>query len=121
MEVGKELGKNEYVASDPEKGKIKKSVVYFLALAKNDDIKLKVTGGLDDAKWFKMKELPELKIYDDIKRHIGGSAQRIEQKMNFSKFEEKNRRKIQRQKSAQTGFHSQVLSKRKPVFGFGAK
>ena len=41
VEVGKELGKNEYVASDPEKGKIKKSVTYFLALAKNDEIKLK--------------------------------------------------------------------------------
>ena len=67
VEVGKELGKNEYVASDPEKGKIKKSVTYFLASAKNDEIKLKVTGGLDDAKWFKMKELPELKIYDDIR------------------------------------------------------
>jgi len=67
VEVGKELGKNEYLASDPEKGKIKKSVTYFLALAKNDDIKLKETGGLDDAKWFKMKELPELKMYDDIR------------------------------------------------------
>ena len=44
-----------------------KSVTYFLASAKNDEIKLKVTGGLDDAKWFKMKELPELKIYDDIR------------------------------------------------------
>lgn len=67
VEIGKELGKNEYIASDPEKGKIKKSVTYFLASAKNDEIKLKVTGGLDDAKWFKMKELPELKIYDDIR------------------------------------------------------
>ena len=67
VEIGKELGKNEYVAFDPEKGKIKKSVVYFLALAKNDEIKLKITGGLDDAKWFKMKELTELKMYDDIR------------------------------------------------------
>lgn len=67
VEVGKELGKNEYIASDPEKGKIKKSVVYFLASAKNDEIKLKQTGGLDDAKWFAMKELTELKIYDDIR------------------------------------------------------
>lgn len=67
VEIGKELGKNEYTASDPEKGRIKKSVTYFLALAKNDDIKLKVTGGLDDAKWFAMKELPELKMYDDIR------------------------------------------------------
>lgn len=67
VKIGKELGKNEYLASDPERGKIKKSVTYFLALAKNDKIKLKQTGGLDDAKWFKMKELPELKIYDDIR------------------------------------------------------
>lgn len=67
VEIGKELGKNEYIASDPEKGKVKKNVTYFLALAKNNKIKLKVTGGLDDARWFKMEELPELKIYDDIR------------------------------------------------------
>ena len=66
-DMGKELGKNEYIASNPERGKIKKIVTYFLASAKNDDIKLKVPGGLDDAKWFKMKELPELKMYDDIR------------------------------------------------------
>ena len=30
VEVGKELGKNEYVASDPEKGKIKKASLIFL-------------------------------------------------------------------------------------------
>ena len=29
VEVGKELGKNEYVASDPEKGKIKKASFIF--------------------------------------------------------------------------------------------
>lgn len=67
VEISKELGKNEYTASDPERGKIKKNVTYFLALSKNDDIKLKQTGGLDDARWFKMKELPKLKIYDDIR------------------------------------------------------
>jgi len=67
VEIGKELGKNEYVASDPEKGKIKKDVTYFLASAKNDEIKLKQTGGLDDANWFTMKELPELKMYDEIR------------------------------------------------------
>ena len=67
MEIGKELGKNEYVASDPEKGKIKKNVTYFLAFAKNNEIKLKQTGGLDDAMWFEMKELPELKMYDEIR------------------------------------------------------
>jgi len=80
VEVGKELGKNEYMASDPEKGKIKKSVTYFLALAKNDDIKLKQTGGLDDAKWFKMKELPELKMYDDIRGILAEAIKELNKK-----------------------------------------
>ena len=34
------LGKNEYIASDPEKGKIRKQVNYFLAEAKFENIKL---------------------------------------------------------------------------------
>ena len=67
IDVGVELGKNEYIASDPERGKIKKSVTYFLASAKNDEIKLKQTGGLDNAKWFEMKELTELEMYEDIR------------------------------------------------------
>ena len=80
VEVGKELGKNEYMASDPEKGKIKKSVTYFLALAKNDEIKLKQTGGLDDAKWFRMKELPELKMYDDIRGILAEAIKELNKK-----------------------------------------
>ncbi len=67
VEIGDELGTNEYVASDPEKGKIKKVVIYFLALTKDTELKLKKTGGLDGAEWFKMGDLADLKIYDDIK------------------------------------------------------
>ena len=67
VEIGDELGTNEYVASDPEKGKIKKVVIYFLALTKDTELKLKKTGGLDGAEWFKMRDLADLKIYDDIK------------------------------------------------------
>lgn len=61
-----ELGKNEYVATQPEKGKIRKQVVYYLAEAKFDDLKLKETGGLDDAKWFKLADILDLNFYDDI-------------------------------------------------------
>lgn len=61
-----ELGKNEYIASDPEKGKIRKQVVYFLAEAPFTDLKLKDSGGLDDARWFKLKDIIDLNIYDDI-------------------------------------------------------
>lgn len=67
VEIGKEIGKNEYVASDPRKGKIKKSVIYFMAEAQDFEIKLKDTGGLDNAKWFEMKDLADLNIYDDIR------------------------------------------------------
>lgn len=60
------LGNNEYVASDPEKGKIRKQVNYFLAEAKFENLKLGSSGGLDDARWFKMADIVSLNIYNDI-------------------------------------------------------
>jgi len=60
------LGSNEYIASHPEKGKSRKQVVYFLVEAKFEDLKLKETGGLDDAQWFKLADILDLNIYDDI-------------------------------------------------------
>jgi len=60
------LGSNEYVASHPEKGKLRKQVVYFLAEAPFEDLKLEKTGGLDDVRWFKMADILDLNIYDDI-------------------------------------------------------
>lgn len=61
-----ELGSNEYIASHPEKGKLRKQVTYFLAYAPFDELHLKETGGLDDARWFKMSDVVDLNIYDDI-------------------------------------------------------
>ena len=60
------LGKNEYIASDPEKGKIRKQVNYFLAEAKFENITLGSSGGLDDARWFKMADIVSLNLYNDI-------------------------------------------------------
>ncbi|HLP86750.1 MAG TPA: transcription antitermination factor NusB [Candidatus Paceibacterota bacterium] len=61
------LGRNEYIASHPEKGKIRKQVVFFLAESKYEDITLeKGTGGLDDARWFHLNEIPNLKMYDNM-------------------------------------------------------
>lgn len=60
------IGKNEYVASHPEKGKIRKQVIYFLAQAKHQDLKLAETGGLDDARWFRLAEILDLNFYNDI-------------------------------------------------------
>lgn len=60
------LGQNEYVASDPEKGKIRKQVHYFLGEAKFAPLRLEKKGGLDDAKWFKLADIVELNFYEDI-------------------------------------------------------
>jgi N utilization substance protein B len=66
LEIGEKLGQNEYVASQPEKGKIRKQVVYYLAQAPYVDLKLKETGGLDDARWFKLADILDLNFYNDI-------------------------------------------------------
>ena len=60
------LGENEYVATQPEKGKIRKRVIYYLAQSTFDDIVLKKSGGLDDARWFKLADILDLNFYDDI-------------------------------------------------------
>lgn len=65
-EVREKLGENEYVASNPEKGKIRKHVTYFLLESKFVDIQLAEKGGLDDARWFKLADILELNFYHDI-------------------------------------------------------
>ncbi len=70
VQIEEELGMNEYIASDPERGKIKKSVIYFLASTKDKELKLKETGGLDAVRWFKIDEVADLKMYDDIRQII---------------------------------------------------
>ena len=61
-----ELLNNEYVANHPEEGKIRKQVTYFLARSEMTDLKLGDSGGLDDAKWFKLQEIEGLNFYNDI-------------------------------------------------------
>jgi 8-oxo-dGTP pyrophosphatase MutT (NUDIX family) len=61
-----ELGQNEYVASHPEKGKVRKQVHYFLAASPYTEIVLEQKGGLDDGRWFKVAEILDLNFYDDI-------------------------------------------------------
>jgi len=60
------LGENEYVASHPEKGKMRKHVSYFLCEAPYQEISLQKTGGLDDAAWFKLADIIDLNMYDDM-------------------------------------------------------
>lgn len=60
------LGRNEYLASQPEKGKVRKQVIYYLAEAPFDDLKLAKSGGLDDARWFRLRDILDLNFYNDI-------------------------------------------------------
>lgn len=67
VEVGEEIGRNEYVANHPEKGKTRKQVIYFLAKADYKDLVLeKEGGGLDEARWFRLSDLQDIKTYGDI-------------------------------------------------------
>ncbi|MBU1557944.1 transcription antitermination factor NusB [Patescibacteria group bacterium] len=69
IEVEDKLGDNEYIAYDPEKGKTRRQVEYYLASADFQPLTLEEgedAGGLDQAKWFKLSEISELNFYDDI-------------------------------------------------------
>lgn len=67
IDIKEILGENEYIATHPEKGKIKKQVTFFLAEATYNDIKIhNKSGGLDDAKWFPLSEITTLKMYDNM-------------------------------------------------------
>ncbi|ETB63597.1 TPA: transcription antitermination factor NusB [Candidatus Nomurabacteria bacterium] len=67
IEIKELLGHNEYIATHPEKGKIRRQVAFFLAESEYKEIVLeKGTGGLDDAEWFPIEEVPNLKMYDNM-------------------------------------------------------
>ena len=67
MKIKELLGRNEYIANHPEKGKIRKQVIFFLGESEYKDIVLeKGTGGLNDAKWFPISEITNLKMYDNM-------------------------------------------------------
>src|SRR3989344_5157802 len=67
IRIIEKLAENEYVASNPETGKIRKRVTYYLAEAPFQPLKLEEgKGGLDDVRWFPLTSVPELKMYDDV-------------------------------------------------------
>jgi N utilization substance protein B len=80
IKIEEELQNNEYVANHPEEGKIRKQVTYFLAKAEMKDLKLGDSGGLDDAKWFKLQEIEGLNFYNDILPIITKAITRISSK-----------------------------------------
>ena len=71
------IGENEYTASDPERGKIRKHVSYFLAETSSTQLMLSGGGGLDQARWFTLNEVFDLKMYGDILPIITQGIKRI--------------------------------------------
>ncbi len=78
--IKEKLGQNSYVASHPEKGKTLKKVDYFLAESDYVPLQLEVSGGLDNARWFPLAEIPELRIYNDIIPLIAKAVEIISKK-----------------------------------------
>jgi N utilization substance protein B len=74
------LGVNEYVATHPEKGKALKKVTYYLGESEYHELVLEKGGGLDEARWFQLSEIPELHIYNDIIPLIGKAVEIISKK-----------------------------------------
>ncbi len=65
--IKEELGSNEYIASHPEKGKLRKQVTFFLAETKYSELVLEnKSGGLDGVQWFPLEEIANLKIYENM-------------------------------------------------------
>lgn len=71
------VGENEYVASHPEKGRIRKHVYFFLLNAPFEPLTLKKSGGLDDAKWFKLPDILDLNFYDDMLPIVTAAVQKL--------------------------------------------
>ena len=72
-----QVGENEYVASHPEKGKVRKHVWFFLASSDFEPLVLKKSGGLDDAKWFRLQDIIDLNFYDDMLPIVTAAVQKL--------------------------------------------
>ncbi len=77
VKVENQIGENEYVASHPEKGKVRKHVWFFLASSDFEPLVLKKSGGLDDAKWFRLQDIIDLNFYDDMLPIVTVAVQKL--------------------------------------------
>ena len=83
--VENQVGENEYIASHPEKGKVRKHVWFFLASSDFEPLTLKKSGGLDDAKWFRLQDIIDLNFYDDMLPIITVAVQKLLDKAGSEK------------------------------------
>lgn len=78
ISITEKLGENEYVAFHPENGPVRKHVLYFLAQADYQPLKLKENpGGLDNVKWFEMSEIADLTMYDDVTQLMAMAIEKV--------------------------------------------
>lgn len=77
VELKEKLGENEYVASDPQAGKKRKHVTYFLAESPFAEVVLEQKGGLDDARWFKVQDALDLNFYEDMLPIVTKAIQKL--------------------------------------------
>ena len=80
VKVLERLGENSYSTYHPEKGKILKHVDYFLAEASFQELTLEKKekqGGLDDVRWFKLADILDLNLYDDILPIVTKAIQKL--------------------------------------------
>jgi N utilization substance protein B len=75
--ITSKIGEIEYIASHPEKKKLRKLVTYFLMEAPYKELDLHSNGGLDKAQWFPPEALVDLTIYDDILPLIAKAIEQI--------------------------------------------
>lgn len=78
--IKEKIGENEYIASHPEKGKMRKHVTYFLAESPYADLHLEKKGGLDDARWFRLVDILDLNFYDDMLPIVTSAVQILVEK-----------------------------------------
>ena len=77
LKLLKKIGENEYIAADPETGPTRRHVSYFLAETKDKELKIESSGGLDDARWFTLDEVRDLKMYPDIAPVLGAALKEL--------------------------------------------
>lgn len=87
--LGEKIGENEYIASHPEKGKMRKHVSYFLGETEFQPLTLGSSGGLDNAQWFPLSEISNLALYDDMVPLITRGIKMITQLENKQEQEAK--------------------------------
>jgi N utilization substance protein B len=72
------IGESQYVASHPQKGKIKKQVTFFLGESPFVPVSLlNTSGGLDDVRWFTVAEVAGLKMYDDVTGYMANAITKL--------------------------------------------